>query len=64
MEYAIREKRAKEDRFQIITLVLDESAEVPELLRPFVWKSPTSPLEALRETVRALPIRVGSVSWK
>jgi hypothetical protein len=37
--YAVREKRAKGERFQIIALVLDETgkAKVPELLQPFVW---------------------------
>jgi hypothetical protein len=67
INYAIQEKRAKQDRFAIITLVLSDGPKkgvVPELLKQYVWKEPTSEVEALRELVRALPLRVGSPTWK
>jgi hypothetical protein len=67
VEYAIREKRAKEDRFAIITLVFGDGAakgNVPDLLRGYVWKEPKFHLEALQEIIRALPIQVGSVHWR
>jgi hypothetical protein len=60
VDYAIAEKRAKGDRFSIITLVLDckpnMRPEVPDLLRSYVWKQPDTDLEALREIARALPL--------
>jgi hypothetical protein len=67
VEYAIGEKRAKGDRFAIITLVFGDGSargNVPDLLRGYVWKEPKSQLQALQEIVRALPIRVGSVHWQ
>ncbi|MDP3545111.1 MAG: toll/interleukin-1 receptor domain-containing protein [Phreatobacter sp.] len=64
IEYARAEQRARPRDFVIISLVFGESGRqpaVPGLLRPFVWKEPKSELEALREIVRALPLRVGGV---
>jgi hypothetical protein len=67
VDYAIAEKRAKGDRFSIITLVLDcppnAKPPVPDLLHSYVWKEPRSDLEALREIVRALPLEV-LAAWK
>ena len=55
------------DRFSIITLVFSDSTGqkgvVPELLHSYVWKGPSTELEALREIIRALPIRLGPPSW-
>ena len=55
IDYAVGEKRRKGDKFAIITLQFvgdDESkAPIPELLLPFVWKTPKTDLEALREIV-------------
>jgi hypothetical protein len=64
--YAVREKRAKDERFQIITLVLGDTgnAKVPDLLKPFVWKNPKSQFQALQEIIKALPVKVGHVTWK
>ena len=63
VDHAVREKREKGDRFAIITLVLPDSggdrAHVPELLKPYVWKTPRTDLEALREIIRALPVASG-----
>lgn len=67
VDYAIREKRKKGDKFSIITLVFDDGDQkgnVPELLHRYVWKQPASQLEALREVLKALPIQTGDVSWK
>jgi hypothetical protein len=66
VDYSIKERRAKGDKFQIITLLLDgaDRKQIPELLNSYVWKSPKSELEALGEILRALPISVGQVLWK
>ena len=64
VNYAIAEKRAKRDRFAIITIVFGKGGIVPELLRTYVWKAPTNNLEAIREVLQALPVRVGNVYWK
>ena len=62
IDYALTEKRKKGDEFAVITLVLGEFEEepdvesvVPALLRPYVWKQPTSQFHGLREILRALP---------
>ncbi|MEI6745816.1 MAG: toll/interleukin-1 receptor domain-containing protein, partial [Methylococcaceae bacterium] len=48
IDYAMIQKREKGNRFSIITLVLRESDDdqiyVPELLKQYVWKEPTSHL--------------------
>jgi len=67
VDYAIQEKRAKGDKFSIITLVLGEGnskGSVPELLHRYVWKEPKSDLEAFREVIKALPVQTGDVYWK
>ena len=69
IDYAIEEKRRKRDRFAIITLRLGDSGDdaapkVPDLLNRFIWKTPRTPLEALREIVRALPIAPRNVDWR
>ena len=66
VNYALAEKRKKGDKFAIITIVLDAAARsnVPGLLHQYVWKEPVEDLEALREIVAALPIRVGDAHWR
>ena len=68
INYAIQEKQEKGDKFAIITLLFENeeegSASVPDLLKPYVWKKPSTQLEALREIVRALPIVVGQADWR
>lgn len=68
INYAIAEKRKKGDRFSIITLVIGDAdgraGEVPELLQPYVWKTPATELEGFSELMRALPIATGPVHWK
>lgn len=68
VNYAIAEKRTKGDKFAIIALqFVDQdgnTGEIPQLLKTYVWKKPKSPLEALREIVRALPLMPGIVDWR
>ncbi|MBN9687112.1 MULTISPECIES: toll/interleukin-1 receptor domain-containing protein [unclassified Corallococcus] len=67
VDYAIQQKRAKGDAFSIITLVFKDSTSrgtVPQLLRPYVWKEPSTQLQGLREILVALPIQVGEVRLK
>lgn len=68
INYAIDQQRTRPDQFAIITLVLGDDADnrppVPGLLKPFVWKKPDSSLMALREIIRALPLRLGQPQWR
>lgn len=67
INYAIDQQRQRPEEFAIIALVLEESGKrppVPGLLRPFVWKEPTTELTALREILRALPIKLGAPHWR
>jgi hypothetical protein len=68
IDYAIKEKREKGDRFAIITLQFMGAdgmvGEIPQLLKAYVWKKPKTSLEALREIVRALPIASTGVDWR
>ena len=69
IDYAIEEKRRKGDRFAIITLRLEGSGDdpapkIPDLLNRYIWKTPRTPLEGLREIVRALPIVPRKVDWR
>jgi hypothetical protein len=68
INYAIQEKRTKDERFAIITLQFVDTegkvGEIPELLKTYVWKKPKTTLEALREIVRALPIAPNFIDWR
>jgi hypothetical protein len=67
INYAIQQHRERPTKFVIITLVFTENnikPQVPDLLTPFVWKEPNSQVEAFREIIRSLPIRVGPVNWR
>jgi hypothetical protein len=64
IDYAIAEKRAKGDRFAIITLVFGENIQIPDLLKRYVWKKPATHLEAIRDILKALPIQVGNIYWR
>ena len=65
---AAQEKRNKGDKFAIITLQFvdkdGEEASIPDLLQSYVYKTPKSHLEALREIVRALPVGHGPIDWR
>lgn len=67
VNYAITEKMQKGDKFSIITLVYEndgKQGEVSELLKTYVWKEPADDLEALREIVKALPLKMGDVRYR
>lgn len=67
IDYAIAQKRAKENHFRIITLAFKagkEKVEIPELLQPFVWKNPANELDALTEIIKALPIEPKHFDFK
>jgi hypothetical protein len=68
IDYAMRQKRAKGDnKFSIITLCFNVDGKkgvVPELLKTYVYKEPSTDLEALREILRALPLTVGDARWR
>jgi len=69
VEYAIAEKNNRGDGFALVTMVFQDEAGkkggVPELLKNrFVYKEPKSNVEALKEIVRALPIRPGPMVWR
>lgn len=67
INYAIQEKRSKNNRFAIVTIVFSDGPKkgiVPDLLKQYVWKEPASELEAFWEILRAIPVTVGSVQWK
>ena len=68
INYAIRAKRKKGGRFAIITLRFSigdsDTTAIPDLLQTYVWKTPSSQLEALREIIRALPVAPGRVEWR
>lgn len=67
VNYAIGEKRLKGDKFSIITIVLPTSQQnfsIPELLKIYVWKQPSTDLEAIREIVKALPLKSQGIIFK
>ena len=68
VDYAIQQKREKGDRFAIVTLRLanksGQRGDIPELLKRYVWKEPDTDTEALREILRALPVQLGTATWK
>lgn len=68
VDYAIAQKREKAERFSIITLQFGggggPAGEIPKLLKGYVWKTPSTDLEALREIVRALPVAPGTIDWR
>jgi hypothetical protein len=67
IDYALAQKRAKGDKFSIITLLIpgDDGAfgEVPALLRTYVWKY-VQPIEIVRTIAEALPIQCGAPMWR
>ncbi len=67
VDYAIAQKREKNEDFSIITLVLQKEkvkGTVPDLLHRYVWKEPEHELHILTEILKALPICVGEVRWR
>jgi hypothetical protein len=64
IDYAIRQKRKKEDKFAIITLRHSSTAKIPGLLETYIFRDVTNDLEGFYEVLRALPIELGQTRWK
>ena len=68
IRFILQEKRAKGDRFAVITLQFVDAdgnvGDIPELLKTYVWKKPSTPLEAMREIARALPLEPSTIDWR
>lgn len=68
INYAMAQKREKNNKFSIITLVFKDlsgnKGVVPDLLTQYVWKEPDSDIEGLNEILKALPIEVKHIGWK
>ncbi|MBN4057084.1 toll/interleukin-1 receptor domain-containing protein [bacterium AH-315-J21] len=68
VDYAIAEKKKKNERFLIISLVFTtpkgETAKVPKLLQRYEVRKVESVIEAARELIHALRIRTGLPVWK
>lgn len=64
VDYAVREKRKKGNKFAIITLRYDNTVSVPGLLDRYIYRDVVNDLEGFRELIRALPLELGAVRWK
>ncbi|MBG6233499.1 hypothetical protein IWX76_000054 [Pedobacter sp. CAN_A7] len=67
VDYALSQKYDKADRFSIITLVIsdgDVQPVVPRLLEQYVFKHPKSQFEGLTQILKALPLKLDSISFK
>lgn len=67
IDYALAEKRAKGERFAIITLLIRGQdgmiGTVPQMISQYVWKA-VEPVEIVRTIVEALPIRMERIAWR
>ena len=67
IEYAIQQKRAKKERFAIITMILPgkdgKKGTAPDLLRSYVWKEPENDIQMIDEIIKALPIKPSGITW-
>ncbi len=57
VDYAIREKRAREGFVLITIRIGGDQPDIPELLRTYVWKDASNGLQALIEILKALEYR-------
>ncbi len=64
----MEQKRKKGNKFAIVSLQFADkdgkTGAIPELLKQFVWKTPKTQLQALREILRALPIECAAPDWR
>ncbi|MBT2286832.1 toll/interleukin-1 receptor domain-containing protein [Paenibacillus polymyxa] len=67
IDYAIKEQLNRK-QFTIITLQFEDEQGnkglIPEMLEDYVWKTPQTELEAFKEIIKSLPIKVGHTIWK
>lgn len=61
VDYAVMQKRKKDNKFAIITLHYTNAAPVPALLTPYIYKDVANDLEGFHEMVRSLPVESGPV---
>jgi len=64
VDYAIREKRSKGNKFAIIALRYSPTAIVPDLFASYIYKQVDNDLLGLNELLKALPVELGPVRWK
>lgn len=64
VDYAIMQKRKKDQKFAIVTLRYPGAAPVPALLTPYIYKDVANDLEGFDTLVRAIPIELGPIRWK
>jgi hypothetical protein len=64
IDYAKHQEREKGDKFSIITLQYPGATTVPDLLKPYTYKTVSNDLEGFYEVVRALPVELGQERWK
>lgn len=64
VDYAILQKRKKENKFAIITLRYPKALPVPDLLTPYIFKDVLNDLDGFYQLIRALPIELGQTRWK
>jgi len=69
IRYAKVEEREKGDRFRLISLMVPQNgkpgtANVPDLLKPYLRIEKASHLASLTEIIKALPVRLGASRWK
>lgn len=64
VDYAVMQKRKRNDKFAIITLRYPDAEDVPGLLTPYIFKNVENDLDGYYELLRALPIELGPVRWK
>jgi hypothetical protein len=64
VDYAVIQKRKKGKKFAIVTLRYHHAAEVPGLLKPYVFKNVGNDLEGFDFLIKALPIELGATRWK
>ena len=64
VDYAVMQKRKKGKKFVIVTLRYTDSAPVPDLLTPYIFKDVSNDLEGFNQLLRALPIELGPMRWK
>jgi hypothetical protein len=63
IDYALMARR-DDPAFKVIAILLEEPAGVPGILERYVHKRAVDDLDALRLILEALPIRVGTVTWR
>ena len=64
VDYAIMQKRAKGNKFAIVTLRYTDASPVPGLLMPYIYKDIANDLDGFHALLRALPIELGPSRWK